>query len=142
MICPQCSSADIRVIDSRTGRDGRSIRRRRQCNGCGARFTTLEEIIREGIVVVKRDGSVEDFDQSKIQSSLKKVFEKRPIESERQYLILHDIIRSLESEFDAEIPSRAIAEQVMNRLKGVDDVAYVRFASHYVKFSPSSTVKA
>ena len=109
MICPQCSSADIRVIDSRTGRDGRSIRRRRQCNGCGARFTTLEEIIREGIVVVKRDGSVEDFDQSKIQSSLKKVFEKRPIESERQYLILHDIIRSLESEFDAEIPSRALA---------------------------------
>jgi len=135
MICPQCSSADIRVIDSRTGKDRRSIRRRRECNGCGTRFTTLEEIIREGIVVEKRDGSIEDFDQSKLQASLRKVFEKRPVESERQYLLLHEIIRSLETEFDAEIPTKAIAEHVMSRLKLVDEVAYVRYASHYRRFS-------
>ena len=142
MKCPQCSSSDIRVIDSRTAKDGRSIRRRRECNACGARFTTSEEIIRDGVIVEKRDGSVEDFDQKKLLTSLKKVFEKRPVESEKVHLLVNEMIRSLESEFDSEIPTRAIAEQVMLRLKSVDDVAYVRYASSYVRFKQIPPVEA
>ena len=142
MICPQCNSNDIRVIDSRTSKDGRSIRRRRECNQCGARFTTAEEIIRDGIIVEKRDGSVEDFDQKKLLTSLKKVFEKRPVESEKIHLLVNELIRALESEFDSEIPTRAIAEQVMLRLKKVDEVAYVRYASSYLRFQQIPPVKA
>lgn len=142
MICPQCSSSDIRVIDSRTAKDGRSIRRRRECNQCGARFTTLEEIIRDGVVVEKRDGSLEDFSQKKLYISLKKVFEKRPVESERIHLLVNDLIRLLDSEFDARIPSKAIAERVIERLKSVDEVAYIRYASNYVKFKQTSPVEA
>ena len=142
MKCPQCSSSDIRVIDSRTAKDGRSIRRRRECNQCGARFTTAEEIIRDGIIVEKRDGSVEDFDQRKLLTSLKKVFEKRPVESEKIHLLVNEMIRFLESEFDSEIPTRAIAEQVMLRLKSVDEVAYVRYASSYVRFRQVPQVEA
>lgn len=142
MKCPQCSSSDIRVIDSRTAKDGRSIRRRRECNQCGARFTTAEEIIRDGIIVEKRDGSVEDFDQKKLLTSLKKVFEKRPVESEKIHLLVNELIRALESEYDSEIPTRAIAEQVMLRLKKADEVAYIRYASNYVEFQQVPPVEA
>jgi transcriptional repressor NrdR len=142
MICPQCNSSDIRVIDSRTAKDGHSIRRRRECNQCGARFTTSEEIIRDGIIVGKRDGSNEEFDQKKLLTSLKKVFEKRPVESEKIHLLVNELIRCLESEFDSEIPTRAIAEQVMVRLKSVDEVAYVRYASAYLKFRQIPPVEA
>jgi transcriptional repressor NrdR len=134
MKCPQCNSDDIKVIDSRTGRDGASIRRRRECNACGARFTTLEAIIRDGVVVIKRDGSTEDFNQKKLMESLRKVLEKRPVEAERLPVMVGEIMRSLDREFDAEIPSRAIAERAMQGLKQVDNVAYVRYASAYVKF--------
>lgn len=142
MKCPQCNSADIKVIDSRTGKDGQSIRRRRECNQCGARFTTSEEIIRDGIVVVKRDGSVEDFDQRKLFESIRKVMEKRPIETERVHLLVSEIVRSLDREFDSEIPTRAIADRAMNGLKQVDRVAYVRYASHYLPFCEQTPQKA
>jgi len=142
MKCPQCNSADIKVIDSRTGKDGQSIRRRRECNQCGARFTTSEEIIRDGIVVVKRDGSVEDFDQRKLFESVRKVMEKRPIETERVHLLVSEIVRSLDREFDSEIPTRAIADRAMNGLKQVDRVAYVRYASHYLPFCEQTPQKA
>jgi transcriptional repressor NrdR len=137
MKCPQCNSDDIKVIDSRTGRDGASIRRRRECNACGARFTTLEAIIRDGVVVIKRDGSMEDFNQKKLMESLRKVLEKRPVEAERLPVLVGEIMRSLDREFDAEIPSRTIAERAMEGLKQVDNVAFVRYASAYVKFVPA-----
>jgi transcriptional repressor NrdR len=137
MKCPQCNSDDIKVIDSRTGRDGASIRRRRECNACGARFTTLEAIIRDGVVVIKRDGSTEDFNQKKLMDSLRKVLEKRPVEAERLPVLVGEIMRSLDREFDAEIPSRAIAERAMEGLRQVDSVAYVRYASAYLKFVPA-----
>ena len=142
MKCPQCRSDDIKVIDSRTGKDGQSIRRRRECNACGARFTTSEEVIRDGIVVLKRDGSVEDFDQKKLLESLRKVLEKRPVESERLHFLVSDLVRSLDREFDSEIPSKAIAERVMLGLKAVDAIAYVRYASNYKKFSEEAPVQA
>ncbi len=142
MKCPQCSSDDIKVIDSRTGKDGHSIRRRRECNACGARFTTSEEIIRDGIVVVKRDGSIEDFDQKKLLESLRKVLEKRPVEVERIHLLVSEIVRSLDREFDSEIPTKAIAERAIAGLKGVDKVAYVRYASSYLPFTEQPVVKA
>jgi transcriptional repressor NrdR len=134
MNCPQCNSPDNRVIDSRASKDGFSIRRRRECNACGARFTTLEEIIRDGVLVEKRSGEVEDFDQRKLMVSLRKVFEKRPVESERIHLLMHEVLRALEVDYDSRIPSRAIAEQVMKQLKGMDPVAYVRYASRYRGF--------
>jgi transcriptional repressor NrdR len=139
MNCPQCNSPDNRVIDSRASRDGFSIRRRRECNVCGARFTTLEEIIRDGVLVEKRSGEVEDFDQRKLMISLKKVFEKRPVETERIHWLVQEIMRALEAEYDSRIPSRAIAEQVMKQLKQVDSVAWVRYASRYRSFSDGTT---
>jgi len=142
MKCPQCRSEDIKVIDSRTGKDGQSIRRRRECNACGARFTTSEEVIRDGIVVLKRDGSIEDFDQKKLLESLRKVLEKRPVESERIHILVSDLVRSLDREFDSEIPTKAIAERAMAGLKAADRVAYVRYASSYKAFSEETPIEA
>ena len=142
MKCPQCRSDDIKVIDSRTGKDGQSIRRRRECNACGARFTTSEEIIRDGVVVLKRDGTIEDFNQKKLLESLRKVLEKRPIETERIHVLVSDLVRSLDREFDSEIPSKAIAERAMAGLKSVDRVAYVRYASSYLPFNEESPIEA
>lgn len=142
MKCPQCRSDDIKVIDSRTGKDEQSIRRRRECNTCGARFTTSEAIIRDGIVVVKRDGSIEDFDQRKLAESIRKVLEKRPVEVEKVHLLVTEVIRALGREFDSEIPSRAIAELAMNGLKRMDKVAFVRYACSYVSFSENSAIEA
>ena len=142
MKCPQCRSDDIKVIDSRTGKDGQSIRRRRECNDCGARFTTSEEIIRDGVVVVKRDGTIEDFDQKKLMESIRKVLEKRPIEVERVRLLVSDLVRTLDREFDSEIPSKAIAERAMAGLRSVDKIAYVRYASSYLPFEEQSPVEA
>jgi transcriptional repressor NrdR len=142
MICPQCSSSDTRVIDSRGGKDGQSIRRRRECNACGARFTTVEEIIRDGISVIKRDGSVEDFDQNKLVGSLKKALEKRPVESERIHLMVNELVRSLDNEFESEIPSKAIAERVIAHLKHIDQIAYIRYACSYIPFEQSTAVEA
>ncbi len=141
MKCPQCKSTDIRVIDSRAGKDGQSIRRRRECNACGARFTTAEEIIRDGVVVVKRDGTIEDFDPKKLLESLRTALHKRPVEGERISMLMSDLMRSLDSEFDSEIPTRAIAERAMAALKTVDTVAYVRYASSYIPFAEQSELK-
>lgn len=141
MKCPQCKSPDIRVIDSRAGKDAQSIRRRRECNVCGARFTTSEEIIRDGVVVVKRDGTIEDFEPKKILESLRTALHKRPVEGERISILMSDLLRSLDREFDSEIPSRAIAERAMAALKSVDAIAYIRYASSYVPFAEQSELK-
>lgn len=134
MQCPKCQTKDTRVVDSRMSRNGLAIRRRRQCTKCDHRFTTIEEILREDLVVIKRDGRREEFDRTKILSGLKRACEKRPIDVEQIEMVVSDIIMKLESEFDSEIPSQVIGAMIMERLKGIDQIAYVRFASVYKDF--------
>lgn len=134
MYCPKCGHKDTKVLDTRLGKTKQSIRRRRECLDCGYRFTTVEEILREGLVVIKRDGRREDFDRTKLYQGLMKACEKRPIQSEQIEMLVAEVIDALEGEFDNEIPTQAIGEQVMNRLKRIDSIAYVRYASVYKDF--------
>lgn len=134
MQCPKCSHADTKVLDTRLGKNNLSIRRRRQCLGCGYRFTTIEEILREGLVVIKRNGAREEFDRAKMLAGIRRAAEKRPIEAEQIEMMMVEIMDALEREHDSEIPSQAIGEQIMNRLKEIDQIAYVRFASVYKDF--------
>lgn len=134
MQCPKCGTKDTRVIDSRTSGSGLAIRRRRSCQSCEYRFSTTEEIIREDLQVIKNDGRREPFDRSKMLSGLHRATEKRPVDAEQIEMLIADVIAELEVEFDAQIPSRAIGERIMARLKVIDDIAYVRFASVYKKF--------
>ncbi|WP_309386306.1 transcriptional regulator NrdR [Cerasicoccus frondis] len=134
MQCPKCTHADTKVLDTRLGKNNLSIRRRRQCLGCGYRFTTIEEILREGLVVVKRNGAREEFDRAKMLAGIRRAAEKRPIEAEQIEMMIVEIIDELEREFGNEIPSEAIGEYIMRRLKEIDQIAYVRFASVYKDF--------
>jgi len=134
MQCPKCNFADTKVLDTRTGKGNHSIRRRRQCLQCDHRFTTIEEILREGLVVIKRDGRREDFDRAKMLSGIRKATEKRPIQAEQIEMMMAEVVDNLEGEFDTEIPSKAIGERIMNGLRAIDKIAYVRFASVYKDF--------
>jgi transcriptional repressor NrdR len=138
MNCPKCGHEDSKVLDTRTGANARSIRRRRQCLDCGHRFTTLEEIMREGFFVIKKDGRREEFDHTKILNSLRKATEKRPIEAERLELLISEVTEAIERDYPAEVPSRAIGEQIMEQLKQIDHIAYVRFACVYKDFKDLS----
>jgi transcriptional repressor NrdR len=135
MRCPQCGSIQDKVIDSRAAKDGAVIRRRRECLNCGHRFTTYEEIEREDIRVIKRDGHYEDFDKRKILAGLERACEKRPVSRETIQRIVEDVIGELTKMHDREIPTKAIGEAIMVRLRMLDEVAYIRFASVYRKFS-------
>lgn len=134
MHCPRCNHTDTRVIDSRMSKNGLSIRRRRQCQACEYRFNTLEEILREGLVVIKGDKRREDFDRSKLLNGIRKACEKRPIDIEQLHMLISDVLVELESKYANEIPNTAIGEAVMKRLKDIDHIAYVRFASVYKDF--------
>jgi transcriptional repressor NrdR len=134
MQCPKCGTKDTRVIDSRVSTSGLAIRRRRSCQNCGYRFSTIEEIIREDLYVVKNDGRREPFDRNKLAAGVQRATEKRPVDGEQIEMLIADVLADLEVEFDSEIPSRAIGERVMARLKAVDQIAYVRFASVYKQF--------
>lgn len=134
MNCPKCRERDSRVIDSRIAKDGLSIRRRRECQKCGYRFTTVEEIVREDLSVRKRDGRLEVFDRRKVMAGLRRACEKRPVPMEQIEMIVNEIVIDLESSYDQEVPSHKIGELVMNKLKGIDQIAYVRFASVYRDF--------
>lgn len=131
MRCPRCTSTEDRVIDSRASKDGTTIRRRRECASCGHRYSTNESVLREGLVVIKRDGRREDFDRSKILNGLRRACEKRPIDAEQLNMLVEDVTDALEARFDYEVPSIAVGEQVMDHLKRIDSVAYIRFASVY-----------
>ncbi len=122
------------MLDTRTGKNETSIRRRRECIECGYRFTTIEEVLRADLQVVKRDGRREDFERGKMLAGLKKAVEKRPIEAMQIEMLIADVLAALESEFDHEIPAKAIGEQIMLRLKHLDQIAYVRYASVYKDF--------
>ncbi|MGH8018706.1 MAG: transcriptional regulator NrdR [Opitutaceae bacterium] len=122
------------MIDSRVSKDGASIRRRRECVACGHRYSTTETIVREGLIVIKRDGRREEFDSSKMLNGLRKACEKRPIDIEQLNMLVEDSIDALEAHYDCEVPSLAIGEQLMQRIRRIDPIAYVRFASVYKDF--------
>ena len=134
MQCPKCGTKDTRVIDSRVSSSGLAIRRRRSCQKCGYRFSTVEEIVREDLYVLKNDGRREPFDRTKLLTGIQRAIEKRPVDAEQMEMLVADVLADLEVEFDAEIPSRAIGERIMARLKAIDQIAYVRFASVYKQF--------
>jgi transcriptional repressor NrdR len=134
MRCPKCTSIEDKVIDSRISKEGSSIRRRRECLECGHRYSTTEFIVREGIVVIKRDGRREDFDREKLVRSARAACQKRPVDAEQIGMLIEDVIDALEAQYDSDIPSRAIGDAVMQRLRKIDEVAYVRFASVYKEF--------
>lgn len=134
MRCPKCSSTEDRVVDSRVSKDGTAIRRRRECIDCGHRYTTSETILREGLMVIKRDGRREEFDRAKIVNGLRRACEKRPINAEQLNMLVEDVIDALEGQYDYEIPSSGIGEKVMEQLRRIDPIAYIRFASVYKDF--------
>lgn len=134
MRCPKCTSLETKVLDTRTGKNETSIRRRRECLDCGARFSTIEEVLRADLQIVKRDGRREDFDRNKILGGLKKAVEKRPIDAMQIEMLVADVLAALEREHDHEIPAKAVGEQIMNQLKQLDKIAYVRYASVYKDF--------
>ncbi|HWZ95966.1 MAG TPA: transcriptional regulator NrdR [Opitutaceae bacterium] len=134
MRCPKCTSIEDKVIDSRISKEGTAIRRRRECLECGHRFTTTESFVREGLAVIKRDGRREEFDRDKLVHAVRAACHKRPIDLEQLTMLVDDVLDELEASYENEIPSRAIGDAVMTRLRRVDQVAYVRFASVYKEF--------
>ena len=140
MNCQRCGHQDTKVLDTRTGKNNRSIRRRRQCLACGYRFTTIEEVLREGLMVRKRDGRLEEFDRGKLASGIQKSTAKRPIAAEQIELMVSDVIDAIEKAYDTEVPSSAIGEEVMKRLREMYHIAYVRFACVYKDFNDVSEI--
>ena len=134
MRCPYCSSIDNKVVDSRMGKEGDSIRRRRECLHCEGRFTTYERVEEVLPSVIKKDGRREPYDRVKILNGLKKACEKRPISMDILEKAVDEIEKSLQEKGLKEIPSTVIGEEVMERLHELDEVAYVRFASVYRSF--------
>jgi transcriptional repressor NrdR len=134
MRCPKCTSIEDKVTDSRISKEGNTIRRRRECLECGHRFTTTENLVRDGMAVIKRDGRREEFDREKLVRAVRAACHKRPIDLEQVAMLVEDTIDALEAQFESEIPSQAIGEGIMQRLRNVDQVAYVRFASVYKEF--------
>lgn len=135
MRCPFCAHDDTQVKDSRPTEDGSSIRRRRQCSSCGARFTTFERVQLREVVVVKSGDRRESFDRSKLEQSVALACRKRGIEQERLDQLVSGIQRQVETSGDAEVPSSRIGGLVMDGLRQIDSVAYIRFASVYRDFS-------
>lgn len=139
MKCRYCSSLESKVIDSRPTDDGAAIRRRRECINCGKRFTTYEKIEELPIMVVKRDGRREEFDSEKIRDGVRKACQKRPVAAAEQDKLVQDVVRDVFNSLEPEVPSTTIGELVMHRLKALDEVAYVRFASVYRQFKDINT---
>jgi transcriptional repressor NrdR len=134
MRCPKCQATDDKVIDSRAIKDETVIRRRRECLACEHRFTTYEEIERDDLRVLKRDGRYEAFDRRKMTAGIDKAMEKRPVSREVIERVVNEMIDELVKKHGDEIPTTAIGEKIMQHLRRLDEVAYVRFASVYRKF--------
>ena len=135
MRCPFCGHDDTQVKDSRPTEDGSAIRRRRACAGCGQRFSTVERVQLREIMVVKSDGSRQLFDRDKLARSVRIALRKRPVDGERIEQIVNGIVRKLEASGEADVTSAMIGSIVMDTLKEIDAVAYVRFASVYRNFT-------
>jgi transcriptional repressor NrdR len=142
MRCPFCGHEDTQVKDSRPAEDGASIRRRRSCPACGNRFTTFERVQLRELIVIKTDGRRMPFDRDKLARSVRVALRKRPFDEERIERIVNGIQRRLEVEADSEVTSRRIGEVVMETLRDVDEVAYVRFASVYRNFREAKDFRA
>jgi len=134
MRCPYCANDDTRVIDSRLGDGGESVRRRRECQSCQERFTTFEHLALQMPQVIKSDGRRERFDESKLRRGLERALEKRPVEAETIEGAVNRIMRRFTHKGEREIEAHAIGESVMHELQDLDEVAYVRFASVYRSF--------
>lgn len=134
MKCPYCDHANLKVLDSRPANENRSIRRRRECEACGRRFTTFEMVEETPLIVVKKDGSRELFDRQKVFKGLTLSCEKRPVSFEQREGIVSDVEKELRATARSEVSSDEIGEIVMRYLYNVDEVAYVRFASVYRQF--------
>lgn len=141
MRCPYCCYLQSRVVDSRQSEDGTTIRRRRECEGCGRRFTTYERIDMVPLIAVKKDQTRETFDVNKLRSGIVKACEKRPVPLSRIDEMVAEIERKLTNSSEAEVTSQRIGEMVMDGLKRLDEVAYVRFASVYRQFRDIQTFR-
>lgn len=135
MLCPYCKQAESKVIDSRSSEDGAVIRRRRECSACTRRFTTYERVEERPLLVIKKGGDREQFDRNKILNGITRACEKRPVSSESIEAIVNSIEADLRDNNDREVSSMVIGEMVMNLLRSLDEVAYVRFASVYRQFT-------
>ncbi|WP_198372707.1 transcriptional regulator NrdR [Roseomonas rosulenta] len=142
MKCPFCGSEDTQVKDSRPAEDSAAIRRRRACPSCGARFTTFERVQLREITVLKTDGRRAPFDREKLARSIRVALRKRPVDEDRIERLVNSIQRRLETEGETEIASRKIGELVMESLRELDQVAYVRFASVYRNFGEAKDFQA
>jgi transcriptional repressor NrdR len=134
MRCPECDATDNRVVDTRASRGGRAVRRRRECTVCGARFTTYEYVEARPIQVLKRSGSVEDFDRGKLLGSVKVACAKRPVSASAMERVVDEVADALSRYAGVEVPSAKLGEMVMEQLRGLDRVAFVRYASVYRNF--------
>ena len=139
MKCPYCNNADTRVIDSRPAEDGNSIRRRRCCDECGKRFTTYEKVETIPLIVIKKDNNREQYDRAKIEGGVLRACYKRPISAADIQKTMENIETEIFKLEEKEIPTHVIGEIVMNQLKELDEVAYVRFASVYREFKDVNT---
>ena len=138
MRCPKCSCNDDKVIDSRSVKEGFGVRRRRECTGCGYRFTTLESVSSEELKVIKLDGTREEFDITKLRRGIDRACYKRNVSSAEIDRMAAEIASSIQQDYDKEIPSAEIGNRVMTALRQVDEVAFVRFASVYRKFTDAA----
>ena len=139
MKCPYCEFEESKVVDSRPTDEGEAIRRRRECLQCGKRFTTYEKVETTPLMVIKKDGSRQMFDSQKLLNGIMRACEKRPVATKDMERIVADIESTMQNQLQREISSEEIGEMVMARLKNVDEVAYVRFASVYRQFKDVST---
>lgn len=138
MRCPKCGCQDDKVVDSRASREGATIRRRRECISCAHRFTTYEEIERQNLMVLKRDGRHEEFSREKLFAGIKKACQKRPISPKVIEDLVDRIVEEVTDKYEREIPGEVIGKLVMDRLRAIDEVAYVRFASVYRRFQEAT----
>ena len=139
MSCPYCGEQESKVVDSRHSEDGLSIRRRRECMGCQRRFTTYEVVETVPIIVVKRNGSRQNFDKNKIINSMMRAFDKRKVDTVDLERIASEIEQTVQNSLEREISTEQLGEMVMERLKPLDEVAYIRFASIYHRFQDASS---
>ncbi|TAK98291.1 MAG: transcriptional repressor NrdR [Verrucomicrobia bacterium] len=138
MRCPKCGGQEDRVVDSRSSREGSTIRRRRECAQCNHRYTTYEEIEHEGLMIVKRDGRREEFSKEKLLSGVRKACQKRPISPKVVEDLVEKIVDAVTDKFEREVPAEFIGKLVMDGLREIDEVAYVRFASVYRRFQEAT----
>jgi transcriptional repressor NrdR len=141
MICPFCGHGDTKVVDSRDTNDSKAIRRRRECEKCQARFSTYEEMEIMRLTVIKRDGSKQDYDRAKIEIGIRKALEKRPVGDDKINKTLGDIEYEIQARESNEITSKEIGKIILEKLKELDDVGYLRFASVYKSFKSADSFR-